>query len=139
MRARVLADLALSNSLAREVKKPNISEIEIENARTLIEILLRYSLADRVDTEDLYLERDIVSFICLNFILAVFFAGLSSVDTIFLYLIDGLRDEDRVSENFLLSLLLLVFLLLVFSLLVLVIIAILAALESDIFLEKAPV
>ena len=117
----MLVNLALSNNLAREVKEPNISEIEIKSAK------------------DLRLKRDIVNFICFSFISAAFFVDLNSIDIVFLRLADDLQDRDRVSENFLLLLLLLIFLLLVFSLLVSAIIIISVASGDDVFLEKTPI
>ena len=137
MRAGILVDLAPLNSLTREIKKPGISEIEIKSVKTLIKISLYCSLTGEIDAGDLRLKRDIVSFVCLGFALAIFFIGLSSVDIVFLYLIDSLRDRSEVSKNFLLLLSLSVFLLLVFLLLALVIAAILVALKSNIFLKKA--
>ena len=139
MRIEILAGLALSNSLTREIKESNISEIRVEDTRTLIEIFLRCSLASKIGARDLYLERDIVSFVYLGFILAVFFIDLDNIDIAFLYLADSLQSEDRILKNFLLSLLLLVFLLLAFLLLALTIVTISAASGSDVFLEKAPV
>ena len=121
MRARILAGLAPSNNLAREVKEPDISEIETESA------------------EDLRLERDTVNFVCLSFILADFFVDLDNIDIVFLRLASGLRGRDRVSEDFLLLLLLSIFLLLIFSLLALVIIIISVASRNNIFLEKASI
>ena len=136
---RILVGLAPLNSLAREVKKLNINEVETKSAEILIKIFLRYSLVSGVDTEDLRLKLNIVSFVCLGFILAVFFAGLSNINIVFLRLIDSLRGEDEILENFLLLLLLSAFLLLIFLLLVLAIAAILIALRNNIFLKKAPV
>ena len=121
MRTGVLVGLALSDNLAREVKESSISEAEIEGAG------------------DLRLKRDIVNFICLSFILTVFFIDLDSIDIVFLRLTDSLQDRDRVLENFLSSLLLSAFLLLTFLLLASAIVIILIASRDDVFSKKAPV
>ena len=139
MRAGVLAGSAPPDSLAREVKEPSISEAGAGGAGTLIEALLRCSLAGGAGAGDLRLERDIVSFVCLGFTLAAFFVGLGNVGAAFLRLTDGLRGGCGVSENFLLSPSSSAFLLLAFLLLASAIAATLAASGGDIFSEKAPV